>query len=171
MFGGKTENIHIHIHIQIHISFFIQGLKLFSGPIFEAINPDGGLMANNGYLLINNILNLIGYYGCSMIIDKPKIGRVKVQAFFFTVVSIVFLMMSVLFTSLSSTGLIALFYLSGILGQFVNVTTYVMAGTFRIYESVMEGISLFSLSLVTLSPFLIFIVLHFCSAISRNIPR
>jgi len=107
------------------IAFY--GLKLFSGPIFDAINPSGGLLVNNGYLLINNLLALIGYYGCSMIIDYPRVGRRNVQTVFFVLVSIVFLIMSVLFDSLSPSTLIVLFFLSSVLGQFVNVTTYVMA--------------------------------------------
>mmetsp|Transcript_18417 Transcript_18417/g.44482 ORF Transcript_18417/g.44482 Transcript_18417/m.44482 type:complete len:119 (+) Transcript_18417:284-640(+) len=38
------------------------GLKLFSGPIFAAINPDGDLAVSNGYLLINNLVALVAYY-------------------------------------------------------------------------------------------------------------
>lgn len=152
-----------------------QGLKLFSGPIFEgasskqryesvvtfsflifpclilfavchsipsnyfrflllpscivvllfkiAINPSGGLVVQNGYLLINNIIALAGYYVCAMIIDYPKIGRKNVQTLFFTLVSIVFLIMSFLFESLSSELLIFLYFLSSFLGQFVVSST------------------------------------------------
>jgi len=117
------------------IAFY--GLKLFSGPIFDAINPEGGLLVNNGYLLINNLLALIGYYGCSMIIDNPKVGRKKVQLVFFILVSIDFLVLSFLFSSLSPGILIVLYFLSSILGQFVNVTTYVMAA--EAYPSELRG--------------------------------
>jgi hypothetical protein len=37
-------------------------LKLFSGPIFSDMNPTGDLIKNNGYLLLNNVIALIGYY-------------------------------------------------------------------------------------------------------------
>eukprot|EP00751_Fragilariopsis_kerguelensis_P011747 CAMPEP_0170774688 /NCGR_PEP_ID=MMETSP0733-20121128/10109_1 /TAXON_ID=186038 /ORGANISM="Fragilariopsis kerguelensis, Strain L26-C5" /LENGTH=712 /DNA_ID=CAMNT_0011117297 /DNA_START=70 /DNA_END=2208 /DNA_ORIENTATION=+ len=113
------------------------GLKLFSGPIFDAINPDGGLLVNNGYLLLNNVLALIGYYGCSMIIDKPTIGRKNVQLVFFILVSIDFLILSFFFTKVSPGVLIFLYFLSSILGQFVNVTTYVMAA--EAYPSELRG--------------------------------
>jgi hypothetical protein len=39
----------------------IYGLKLYSGPIFEAINPGGDLVVQNGYLLVNNLIALAGY--------------------------------------------------------------------------------------------------------------
>ena len=42
------------------ITFY--GLKLFSGPIFSDINPSGDLIVNNGYLLLNNVIALTGYY-------------------------------------------------------------------------------------------------------------
>ena len=99
---------------------------MFSGPIFAAINPEGGLLVNNGYLLLNNLLALVGYYSCSVIIDKPNIGRKNVQVVFFILVSTVFLILSFCFEKASPSGLICLYFLSSILGQFVNVTTYVI---------------------------------------------
>jgi hypothetical protein len=84
-----------------------------------AINPSSNLLVQNGYLLINNIIALSGYYICAMIIDKPKIGRKNVQTLFFILVSVVFLIMSFLFQSLSSGLLISLYFLSSFLGQFV----------------------------------------------------
>lgn len=107
------------------ITFY--GLKLFSGPIFEHINPGGDLIIQNGYLLVNNIIALAGYYICAMIIDNPKIGRKNVQLLFFILVSIVFLIMSFLFNNLSPGLLMTLYFMSSFLGQFVNTTTYVMA--------------------------------------------
>jgi hypothetical protein len=38
------------------------GLRLFSGPIFDDINPSGDLIKNNGFLLLNNVIALVGYY-------------------------------------------------------------------------------------------------------------
>ena len=103
------------------------GLKLFSGPIFAAINPSGDLIMQNGYLLINNIIALSAYYIAAYIIDFPSIGRVKVQATFFVLVSIIFLVMSFIFESASSGLLIGLYFLSSFVGQFVNTTTYVVS--------------------------------------------
>eukprot|EP00536_Pseudo-nitzschia_multiseries_P005239 jgi/Psemu1/190009/e_gw1.95.99.1 len=107
------------------ITFY--GLKLFSGPIFDDINPNGDLVVQNGYLLVNNIIALAGYYICAMIIDNPKIGRKNVQLLFFVLVSVVFLTMSFLFHDLSPGLLMFLYFVSSFLGQFVNTTTYVMA--------------------------------------------
>lgn len=78
------------------------GLKLFSGPIFAAINPSGDLLVQNGYLLINNLIGLSAYYITAYVIDIPSIGRVKVQSVFFTLVSIIFLAISFLFEQASS---------------------------------------------------------------------
>jgi hypothetical protein len=102
------------------------GLKLFSGPIFAAINPEGDLIVQNGYLLLNNIIALVAYYIAACIIDIPSIGRKKVQIVFFLLVSIIFLIMSSIFESSSSGLLMALFFLSSFVGQFVNTTTYVV---------------------------------------------
>jgi hypothetical protein len=103
------------------------GLKLFSGPIFAAINPSGDLLVQNGYLLINNLIALSAYYITASVIDIPSIGRVKIQAVFFTLVSIIFLVMSSILNQTSSGLLIGLFFLSSFVGQFVNTTTYVVS--------------------------------------------
>jgi hypothetical protein len=42
------------------ITFY--GLKLFSGPIFADINPTGDLIKNNGFLLLNSVIALCGYF-------------------------------------------------------------------------------------------------------------
>lgn len=82
---------------------------------------------SNGYLLINNLVALSAYYVAAKIIDKPSIGRVKVQAIFFFLVSVVFIAISQIFVGSSPGLLMGLFFLSSFLGQFVNTTTYVMA--------------------------------------------
>ena len=103
------------------------GLKLFSGPIFRDLNPDGDLIVQNGWLLVNNIIALIAYYVAAYIIDIPAIGRKRVQFFFFTVVSVIFLVMSSIFETASAGLLMTLYFLTSFFGQFVNTTTYVMA--------------------------------------------
>lgn len=103
------------------------GLKLFSGPIFDAIDPSGDLAVSNGYLLVNNLVALVAYYLCAKVIDYPSIGRVRVQGIFFFLVAVVFLVMSQVFVGSSPGLLMGLFFLSSFLGQFVNTTTYVMA--------------------------------------------
>jgi len=43
------------------------------------IDPSGDLLTTNGYLLLNNICGLAGYYAAAVVIDKPKIGRRNLQ--------------------------------------------------------------------------------------------
>jgi hypothetical protein len=50
----------------------------------------GDLIVNNGWLLFNNLVGLVGYYCASMVIDIPSIGRRKLQMFSFGLVSIIF---------------------------------------------------------------------------------
>lgn len=61
----------------VDIAFY--GLKLFSGPIMMEIDPSGNLVSQNGYLLINNLCGLAGYYFAAYVIDRPKIGRKRLQ--------------------------------------------------------------------------------------------
>ena len=35
------------------------------------IDPSGDLLTTNGYLLLNNICGLAGYYAAAYVIDKP----------------------------------------------------------------------------------------------------
>lgn len=108
------------------ITFY--GLKLYSGPIFNAINPGGSLFVQNGYLLLNNFIALLGYYCAASVIDIPAIGRQRLQMMSFGVSAIIFLISSFIFTRASSSVLMALYFLISFFGQFgTNVTTYVMA--------------------------------------------
>ena len=61
------------------VDIVFYGLKLFSGPIMLQIDPSGDLLTTNGYLLLNNICGLAGYYAAAVVIDKPKIGRRNLQ--------------------------------------------------------------------------------------------
>jgi len=103
------------------------GLKLFSGPIFEGINPGGDLVVQNGYLLLNNICALAGYYVCVGIIDKPWMGRKRLQMISFAMSAIVFMATAAVFNSASSGVVIFLFFTGSFVVQGVNVTTYVIA--------------------------------------------
>eukprot|EP00986_Skeletonema_menzelii_P012868 scaffold7268_cov159-Skeletonema_menzelii.AAC.1 len=108
------------------IAFY--GLKLFSGPIFNAINPKGDLVTNNGYLLINNICALVGYYAAAYVIDKPSIGRKRLQVASFIICAVLFFVTGAIFNTASPQLLLFLYFLSSFFGQLgPNVTTYVMA--------------------------------------------
>eukprot|EP01134_Creolimax_fragrantissima_P004262 CFRG4262T1 len=59
------------------IAFY--GNKLFSGPIFAELVPDGSLIQVNSYILLNNFVALIGYYCAASVIDRPWMGRRRLQ--------------------------------------------------------------------------------------------
>jgi MFS family permease len=103
------------------------GLKLFSGPIFDDINPGGDLIVQNGYLLLNNVCALAGYYVAAKILDLPYIGRKKVQMASFALCAFLFMTTAAVFNSASSVVIMLLFFASSFVGQGANVTTYVIA--------------------------------------------
>jgi Sugar (and other) transporter len=104
------------------------GLTLFSGPIFEDINPGGDLVVQNGYLLVNNLCALAGYYCAALVIDRPAIGRKRLQMFSFAVCAGLFMTTGAIFGSAPSSVIMFLYFLSSFFGSFgSNVTTYVMA--------------------------------------------
>ena len=108
------------------IAFY--GLKLFSGPIFAQINPEGDLVTNNGYLLINNLCALVGYYAAAYVIDKPSIGRKRLQFVSFIICAVLFIITGAIFNTASAQLLLFLYFISSFFGQLgPNVTTYVMA--------------------------------------------
>jgi hypothetical protein len=109
------------------IAFY--GLKLFSGPIFEQINPEGDLATTNGYLLINNLCALVGYYAAAYVIDKPAVGRKRLQFVSFLICAVLFIITGAIFNTASAQVLLFLYFISSFFGQLgPNVTTYVMAG-------------------------------------------
>lgn len=104
------------------------GLKLFGGPIFNAINPGGSLIVQNGYLVLFNFVALIGYYAACFVIDIPWIGRKRLQMVSFIIVAIIFFIARGVIDTASPQALLALYIISGFFQQFgPNVTTYVMA--------------------------------------------
>jgi len=123
------------------------GLKLYSGPIFQAINPGGSLFVNNGLILLQGCINLVGYYGAAALIDKKPIGRVRLQMFSFLVMSALFFATGYIFNDGSMAAIFVLFYLASFFGQLgANVTTYVMAAESYPAElrSTLHGLSAFS---------------------------
>ena len=85
-------------------------------------------MAQNGYLLINNICSLAGYYASAIVIDKPSVGRKRLQLFSFLVCAVLFLVSGGIFNLANPNLLMFLFFLSSFAVNFgPNVTSYVMA--------------------------------------------
>jgi hypothetical protein len=93
-----------------------------------AVNPDGDLITQNGYLLVNNVCALAGYYCAAYVIDKPRIGRKKLQECSNIACMIIFLVAGGIFNSAGPSVLMFLYFLSSFTVNFgPNVTTYVMA--------------------------------------------
>ncbi|KAL7540554.1 hypothetical protein ACHAWF_006716 [Thalassiosira exigua] len=127
----------------IDITFY--GMKLFSGPIFAAINPSGDLITQNGYLLLNNLCALLGYYATAAVIDNPKIGRRKLQMGSLIVCAIIFIITGLIFNSADQKVLMVLFFLSSFFVQFgPNVTAYVMAVSIICISLLQGTLSMFS---------------------------
>jgi hypothetical protein len=92
------------------------------------VNPDGDLVTLNGYLLVNNLCGLVGYYCAAKVIDMPSIGRVKLQCFSFMLCGVIFLTAGAIFNKTSPQVLMFLYFFSSFVVNFgPNVTTYVMA--------------------------------------------
>lgn len=77
------------------------------------INDDGDIIVDADKFF--DILDKNNYI-TAFIIDIPSIGRVKIQAVFFVLVSIIFLVMSSIFNQASSGLLMGLFFLSSFVG-------------------------------------------------------
>ncbi|KNC80244.1 hypothetical protein SARC_07397 [Sphaeroforma arctica JP610] len=102
------------------------GNKLFSGPIFAQLVPDGSLITVNLYICLNNFVALIGYYVAASLIDRPWCGRRRLQLFGFTMMCILFAVCAALFDSLDANVLLFLYICTSFFGQCgPNMTTYV----------------------------------------------
>jgi MFS family permease len=110
----------------LDVAFY--GLKLYSGPILADLNPVGDLVVTNGYLLLYNLIGLVGYYVAASVIDRPHIGRKKLQMASFAILCVLFCLSAALFKSASPGVLMAFYFLSNFFSTFgANTTTYVMA--------------------------------------------
>lgn len=101
---------------------------MYTGPIFQAINPEGNLFVNNAYILLQGVINLCGYYGACMLIDNKRIGRKRMQLWSWLVVGALFFATGYTFNYAATWVLLVLFYAAGFISQLgAHVTTYVMA--------------------------------------------
>jgi hypothetical protein len=90
------------------------------------LNPEGNLIVNNGFILLNNVIALVGYYCAAFTIDKKSVGRRRLQMSSFAMCSLIFFITGGIFDTASSGLLLCLFFASSFFGQFgANVTTYV----------------------------------------------
>lgn len=55
------------------------GNKLFQGTFIKIINPDATLIQALEWTLLNSSVALVGYYFAAFTIDKPWMGRMRMQ--------------------------------------------------------------------------------------------
>ena len=93
-----------------------------------AVNPGGDLITNNSLLFVNTLCALAGYYCAAAVIDRPSVGRVKLQCISNMVCAVTFTVAGIVFYKASPGILMFLYFFSSYCVNFgPNVTTYVMA--------------------------------------------
>jgi len=104
------------------------GNLLFTGPIFNAINPSGSLLENNLYILLNNAIALFGLYLAVSLVGR--VGLLRLQAVGFLLSGCFFLITGIFYLTFSPNALLTVYMLSTFFGQCgPNLTTYVSAAT------------------------------------------
>ena len=92
-----------------------------------AVSPSGDLIAQNGYLLLNNLCGLAGYYAAAFVIDNPKVGRKNLQMCSFLLMAVLFLVTGGMFNTGGPGLLMFLYFTSSFVCNWSNTTSYVMA--------------------------------------------
>ncbi|KAL4434292.1 hypothetical protein ABPG75_000733 [Micractinium tetrahymenae] len=112
-------------------NFMFYGHKLYQSAFIAAIaGPDATLFTRYQYNLLNSGVALVGYYFAAALVDRRWYGRVRMQAFGFLMLFILFLLIAALYpTLLSNTGAFQFLYLfSSFWNQLgPNCTTFLMA--------------------------------------------
>lgn len=123
LYSHKVRRV-VTVHVPLNLCLTI----MFMSIVITAVNPDGDLITLNGYLLVNNLCGLVGYYCAAKVIDMPSVGRKKLQCFSFMLCGIIFLTAGAIFNKTSPQVLMFLYFFSSFVVNFgPNVTTYVMA--------------------------------------------
>jgi hypothetical protein len=108
------------------IAFY--GNKLFSNRFFIALTgEDASLTALTNVALLNSSVALLGYFGAAVLVDRPELGRLKLQSIGFFLTGTLFVMCGFFYESLSSGLLVGLYLASSFLGQLgPNATTFLI---------------------------------------------
>ncbi|GFR43042.1 hypothetical protein Agub_g4047 [Astrephomene gubernaculifera] len=111
--------------------FAFYGNKLFQGTFIKIINPSATLIQVLEWTLLNSAVALVGYYFAAFFIDKPWMGRMRMQMMGFTWTFVLFLICAVHYFELSTPKWIHafqfLYYFSSFWGQFgPNATTWLL---------------------------------------------
>ncbi|KAG2491417.1 hypothetical protein HYH03_010206 [Edaphochlamys debaryana] len=111
------------------IAFY--GNKLFQSTFIRIINPEASLIQVLGWTLLNSAVALAGYYTAALTIDRPWMGRMRMQVMGFAWMSLLFFICSLYYDTLIQPKWIHYFqfmyYFSSFWGQFgPNATTWLL---------------------------------------------
>ncbi|GLC45588.1 hypothetical protein PLESTB_000874300 [Pleodorina starrii] len=111
--------------------FAFYGNKLFQGTFIKIINPKASVIQILEWTLLNSAVALVGYYFAAFTIDKPWMGRMRMQMMGFAWMFVLFLICAVHFKELQTPKYIHtfqfLYYFSSFWGQFgPNATTWLL---------------------------------------------
>eukprot|EP00985_Skeletonema_marinoi_P031830 scaffold37823_cov201-Skeletonema_marinoi.AAC.6 len=108
------------------IAFY--GNKLFQSTFLLALTGENATLTQiSGASAINAFVALLGYYAAAMIVDKPTIGRLRLQQTGFVITGTLFLICGFLSEHLSSTTLVIIYLGSSFFGQCgPNCTTFLI---------------------------------------------
>ncbi|EFJ43350.1 proton/phosphate symporter [Volvox carteri f. nagariensis] len=110
--------------------FAFYGNKLFQGTFIKIINPTASLIQVLEWTLLNSAVALVGYYFAAFTIDKPWMGRMRMQMLGFTWMFVLFLICAVHYNKLLANYIHAfqfMYYFSSFWGQFgPNATTWLL---------------------------------------------
>lgn len=110
--------------------FAFYGNKLFQSTFIKIINPDSSLIQVLEWTLLNSTVALVGYYFAAFTIDRPWMGRTRMQSMGFAWMGVLFLICAADYTHLTKGGIHwfqFLYYFSSFWGQFgPNATTWLL---------------------------------------------
>ncbi|CAK0752621.1 hypothetical protein CVIRNUC_002160 [Coccomyxa viridis] len=114
------------------VSFY--GNKLFQSTFIKILSPGASILLTLEWTLLNSFISLIGYYFSAFTVDKPWMGRVRLQSMGFCMVFVLFLCCAAAYDKLVSTPTNLhwfqfLYFMSSFFGQFgPNATTWLLPG-------------------------------------------
>ncbi|CAK0783592.1 hypothetical protein CVIRNUC_006791 [Coccomyxa viridis] len=141
-FGGRKMNVLLgHFSSRIWASsitwfvndFAFYGNKLFQGVFIKIINPHANLIQVLEWTLLNSFIAYLGYLLAAYHIDKPWMGRMRLQSLGFLMSFILFICCGAAYHQLIHPANIhwfqALYYLASFFAQYgPNCTTWLIAG-------------------------------------------
>lgn len=115
------------------IDFAFYGNRLFQSAFIKILSPHSGIGETLLWTLLNGGVAVIGYFCSAAVVDKPWMGRVRLQSLGFACISTLYLCLAAAYDSLSSPAHVhwfqALYFLSTFFTQFgPNCTTFLISG-------------------------------------------